>query len=133
MQNNYHSHRHSICTSFFNEASPLKSTSISMSGSYYNLTHYYATAPPTVESITNPFQEVMKDNFLIKVHTPDDPPATKGFNNSTQNDWNALPALDLKDIKFPFNMKKDDRLNVYSAIASDFKVVLDIQNSYFRN
>ena len=101
--------------------------SSSMSGSYYNLAHYYATEPLTVESITNPFQDVMQDNFLIKVHTPNHPPATKGFNNSTRNDWNALPALDLKDVKFPFDMKKGERLNVYSTITPDFKAVLELQ------
>ncbi len=111
---------------FHYEESPLTQSS-STSGSYYNLAHYSATEPLTVDAITSSFQEAIQDNFLLKVHAPSTPSVTKRVYNDSQNDWDDLPALDLKDITLPFNMKTKDFLSVYSTIAPDFKAVLELQ------
>lgn len=110
---------------FVYEESPLEQSS-SMSGSYYSLAHYIAAEPLTVETITNSFQEIVQDNFLIKIHATNQPTSTKEVNNLKRDDWNSLPALDLKDVTFPFDMEKGDPLNVYSTIGPDFKAVLEL-------
>ncbi|MCG7334881.1 hypothetical protein MHZ95_06300 [Sporosarcina sp. ACRSM] len=113
---------------FHYEESPLRQSS-STSSSSYKLAHYSVTEPLTVEAITTSFQEVLQDHFRIKVHTPDQPPSFSTFNDFKQDDWNKLPARDLKDLTLPFTMDTSDFLNLYSALDPDFKAVLDLRIS----
>ena len=44
-----------------------------MMGSNYNNADYRATEPLTVDTIKGSFQEVLQDNFLIKINSPINP------------------------------------------------------------
>jgi hypothetical protein len=111
---------------FHYEESPLKQSS-SASGSYYNRAHYSASESLTVETITHSFQEVIQDNFLIKVHEPNTPTVPRRVYSNLKNDWDELPAQALKNLALPFHMETNESLSVYSTIAPDFKSVLELQ------
>jgi hypothetical protein len=75
----------------------------------------------TIDSITFNFDKVMKDQVFIKI----DPMKTVSVPSQTQpdlldNSWNGLPGIEIKDFKFPFELKKDEGFKLYTQISPDF-------------
>jgi hypothetical protein len=75
----------------------------------------------TIDSITFNFDEVIKDQVFIKI----DPMKTVSVPSQTQpdlldNSWNRLSGIEIRDFKFPFELKKDEGFKLYTQISPDF-------------
>lgn len=104
------------------EESPLEQ--VSSSGDSY---HYRALEPLTIEMIKSSFQDVLQDNFFIKINSSSTPSIPERTDEKfLDHEWSRLPGLDLQNIQFPLNLKKSKRISVYSQFAADFKAVLDV-------
>ncbi|AMQ08149.1 hypothetical protein [Sporosarcina psychrophila] len=114
---------------YFNERIPLEQVS-TMMGSNYNNADYRATEPLTVDTIKGSYQEVLQDNFLIKINSPSNPTVSqtteKEFLDPMEKEWRKLPGLDLKNVQLPFDLKNGERLSVYSSISKNLKAVFDL-------
>lgn len=75
----------------------------------------------TIDSITFNFDEVIKDQVFIKIDSMN----TVSVPSQTQpdlldNNWSRLPGIEIRDFKFPYELKKDEGFKLYTQISPNF-------------
>ena len=75
----------------------------------------------TIDSIIFNFDEAIKDLIFVKI----DPLNTITLNNHIEydlsiNNWSEVPGIEIKDFKFPYELKKGEIFNLYTQISPNF-------------
>ena len=93
----------------------------SSSGDNWNILTYKADEALTIDSITFNFADVLQDQFFVKfdsTNTVTIPDQT--HEELATNNWRDVPGIDIRDLKFPFELKKDEYFTLYTQTSPNF-------------
>lgn len=79
-----------------------------------SLDYFKANESLQIEGFTNPFKTSLQDSILISMK------ATGKTSPLDDLDLDQPHSIDIRDIEFPYEVKKDEYLYIYSSIESDF-------------
>ncbi|WP_301108786.1 hypothetical protein [Sporosarcina sp.] len=84
----------------------------------------------TVESVTTSFDEVLQNQFFIKLYmrerSLDQRTLPEGMNVYEEKFWQDIPGIDARAVQFPFDMKKGERLTVTGTANVEMSSVLQM-------
>ena len=93
----------------------------SSSGDYWNIFTYEVGETLSIDRITFNFDEVLQDQSFVKIDSTN-PVSILDHSRGdlTPDNWDDVPGVDIRNVKFPYEVKKDEKFTLYTQIAPDF-------------
>ena len=93
----------------------------SSSGDTWNILTHKAYEALTINSITFDFADALQDQVFVKFDSTNTVTTQDETHDilATTN-WRDVPGIDIRDLKFPLKLKKDEDFTLYTQISPDF-------------
>ncbi|WP_172372621.1 hypothetical protein [Sporosarcina jiandibaonis] len=81
---------------------------------------YSAEESLTIDNITFGFDEVIKDQVFIKIDSMNTVSVPNQMADDLSVNWSRLPGIEIKEFKFPHELKKEEGFKLYTQISPEF-------------
>lgn len=86
---------------------------------------YKAQEALSIESISVDFEDFLRGNIFVKIHSTSKSTSNNPTSTSKDRDWDTRAGSDIQNIEFPYKLEKGERLYIYTQIPPKFIGFLD--------